>query len=209
MLRKILIGTAVVIPVIIAMLVAGARPAAEELPVLWPVPEFALLTQDSAPFDARALEGRVWVASFVYTHCPDVCPLVTRRVAELRDSVNAAGSPVRFLSITVDPARDTPAVLRGYAKAFDATLPQWVFLTGSAETVIPLVNDGFKLQASNPTVHSEHEMEHQHEPSGDYMVSHSDRLVLIDAQRQVRGTYSTSDPDAMLQLRRDLRTLGL
>lgn len=209
MVRRILIGIAIAIPLLIGVLIAGARPAASSLPVLWPVPQFSLLTQDSAPFDDRALSGQVWVASFVYTHCPDVCPLVTRRVAELRDSLNAEGKPVRFLSISVDPARDTPSVLRAYAKAFNAELPQWVFLTGDPAVVLALVTDGFKLQAMNPTVHAEHEDGHDHEPSGDYMVSHSDRLVLIDATGQVRGTYSSSDAEALAQLRRDLLSLGL
>lgn len=217
MVRRILIGIAILIPMLIGVLVVAARPKLPTLPVLWPVPAFTLISQDSAPFEDRALEGQVWIASFVYTNCPDVCPLVTRRVAELRDSLQAVGAPVRFLSISVDPARDTPAVLREYAKAFNATLPQWVFLTGEPETVIQLVTAGFKLQASNPFVPTDNEMdhdhggeaEHRHEPSGDYMVSHSDRLVLIDAQRQVRGTYSSSDPEAMQQLRRDLGSIGL
>ena len=207
--RKALFGAAVAIPILtIAIIFSLTRPRPEPLPVLWPVPEFSLLDQDSLPFNSSELTGKVWLASFVYTKCPDFCPLVTQRMAVLRDSIAADDKlrdRVRLLSITVDPLRDSPGALRAYAQRFRAAKPNWLFLTGPVTEVIPLVNQGFHLSTIHPKVHDPHEHTHAHDSiAGDYMVSHSDRIVLIDAQRRVRGTYASSDPEALTALWTDL-----
>jgi protein SCO1/2 len=184
--------------------------AAQVPPVFWPVPAFTLLDQDSAAFSSDQLRGRVWLASFVYTNCPDVCPLVTERMAALRDSLQRKGrlGEVRLLSVSVDPLRDSPSVLRNYAVRLRAQKPDWVFLTGPLEAVIPLVSDGFHLTAIHPAHHDEYESSHTHDqPPADYVVNHSDRIVLIDREGQVRGTYVASDPEALARLRRDLRII--
>lgn len=210
--RRLLIGIAIVLPIATLLLAQRSRPGGAEarLPIYWSVPRFSLLDQDSAQFTDAQLRGHTWVASFVYTQCPDVCPLVTNRMAALRDELRADQrlGQVRLLSITVDPVRDTPGVLRDYASKFAAQKPDWVFLTGTLETVIPLVNDGFHLTALHPARHDEHEPTHQHDAqSPDYTVVHSDRLVLIDETGSVRGTYATTDTTALQQLRRDLANL--
>ena len=208
-IRKALVGAAVAIPILtIAIIFSLARPRPEPLPVLWPVPDFSLIDQDSLPFNSAEMSGKMWLASFVYTKCPDFCPLVTQRMAVLRDSIAAdekLRDRVRLISITVDPPRDSPAVLREYAERFRATKPNWLFLTGPVTEVIPLVNQGFHLSTIHPKVHDPHEHTHAHDAiAGDYMVSHSDRIVLIDAQRRVRGTYASSDPEALKRLWMDL-----
>ncbi len=192
------------LPVLTIIGLAMARQRAAEMPaVLWPVPEFRLLDQDSTPFSSQQLHGRVWLASFVYTNCPDVCPLVTHRMAALRDSLQRQDRPgnVGLLSFSVDPVRDSPAVLRAYAAQFRAAKPDWVFLTGALETVIPLVTQGFRLTAMHPA-----HLGHPHKSAGaaDYTVTHTDRIVLIDRDGQVRGTYESSDPEALARLRKDL-----
>ncbi len=192
------------------MLGLARRRAAESPPVFWHVPAFTLLDQDSAAFSSDELRGRVWLASFVYTNCPDVCPLVTERMAALRDSLQRKGrlGEVRLLSVSVDPLRDSPGVLRNYAVRLRAQKPDWVFLTGPLEAVIPLVSGGFHLTAIHPAHHDEYESTHAHDqPQADYVVNHSDRIVLIDREGRVRGTYVASDPEAQARLRRDLRAI--
>ena len=178
----------------------------ETLPVLWNVPAFTLLDQDSTPFSSTELTGRIWLASFVYTNCPDVCPMVTARMAALRDSLQQQGrlGDVRLFSITVDPLRDTPAVLREYGAKFRASKPDWVFLTGPLATIVPLVNEGFRLSLMHPHARAQ-DTTHAHET--DYMVNHTDRIVLIDRESRVRGTYESTDPAALARLRADLRRL--
>jgi len=227
-LRWALHTTAIAIPALILALVL-LWPS-EPLPqALWQVPEFSLLDQDAQPFSDQQMRGHVWVAGFVYTNCPDVCPLITQRMATLRDSLRTEGefgSAVRFASFTVDPERDTPAVLRAYASSFGVDDAQeWRFLTGEAAAVLALINEGFHLNAAraeqtmaaldsgsvkSAVSHSHGGEEHVHEtpqPVDGYMVGHSDRLVLIDHEGVVRGTYVSSDADALAQLRRDLRVL--
>jgi protein SCO1/2 len=211
-MKKILLAAALMIPVLLVVFVLSARSRlAEPLPVYWSAPEFQLLDQDSAAFAGTQMSGSTWLASFVYTNCPDVCPLVTQRMAALRDTIAAQDElrgKVRLLSISVDPARDRPAVLQEYAQRFRATKPDWLFLTGPTDVVLPLINEGFRLSTIHPQVHDAHEQQHRHDSiAADYMVSHSDRIVLIDRDRQVRGTYPSSDPEALRQLRADLRRL--
>ncbi len=146
--------------VALAMVGAGASLAVrlqgggrtEPVPTLWDAPEFVLTDQTGGALARGDLAGTVWLASFVYTHCPDVCPLVTRRMAEIRDGLAAEGllgSRVRLVSITVDPARDSPDVLRRYAAGFGADDPaHWAFLTGEPDALRSIIEDGFKLPAA-------------------------------------------------------------
>ena len=71
--------------------------------------------------------------TFIYTSCPDVCPLLTDKMAQVQDELGPDfGAEVAFVSITVDPEHDTPEVLKEYAETFDADLGGWGFLTGDA-----------------------------------------------------------------------------
>lgn len=177
-----------------------------DLAVLWPAPEFALVDQEGDSLRAADLRGDVWVASFVFTNCTGVCPLITARMARLRDSLAAdglLGEEVRLVSFSVDPARDTPEALRDYADRFDAGPPPgWAFLTGSPpERVRDMIQEGFKLTAvampAGPA-----------DTLAGYQVSHSPRLVLVDREGRVRGTYEATDPVAVDSLLGDVRRLA-
>jgi protein SCO1/2 len=117
---------------------AGAHDASHEqrLPMIAPAPGFALTSQDGLPVTLGDFRGRVVAVTFVYTRCPDVCPLLTDKMARVRDELGAAFGPeVAFVSITVDPEHDTPEVLKDHATAFDADLDGWAFLTGAAADI--------------------------------------------------------------------------
>jgi cytochrome oxidase Cu insertion factor (SCO1/SenC/PrrC family) len=152
------------IAVVCALLLAGAGlwmwhaatrtdlapppPAAESLPPLGAVPEFSLVERSGRPATLADLRNRVWVADFVYTTCTDTCPLQTARMAALQAEF-AAEPDFRLVSISVDPDRDTVAVLRKYADRFAADRDRWLFLTGSQATIYALVRDGFKLDVED------------------------------------------------------------
>jgi protein SCO1/2 len=111
-----------------------AQKASEVAPlrVIGPAPAFALINQDGDRATLADLQGKVGVVTFIYTRCTDTCPLLTAKMASLQQPLGADfGSRVRFVSISVDPEADTPAVLRGYAQAHGANLSGWSFLTGS------------------------------------------------------------------------------
>jgi protein SCO1 len=101
-----------------------------------PAPDFALVDQEGRPVTLESLRGQVVLLDFVYTHCPGPCPILTgTHVAVQRALPPALAPKVRFVSISLDPARDTPEALRRYAEAHGADLARWSFLTGEPDAV--------------------------------------------------------------------------
>lgn len=175
-----------------------------ELPVLWPAPDFALVDQSGDTLRTAELEGTAWVAHFFFTSCEAVCPLTTARMRELRDGLAAdgrLGEEVRLVSVSVDPARDTPPVLHEYAARHGGSPPsEWAFLTGSSpEAVRRLLQEGFKVAASRAPSAGD--------TAAGYQVDHSPRLELVDRRNRVRATYVATEPDALDRLRSDLESL--
>ena len=108
----------------------------ERLPVIGAAPDFALTSQDGAEVTLGAFRGKVVAVTFIYASCPDVCPLLSDKLARVQDELGADfGARIAFLSITVDPERDTPEVLKEYAEALDADLAGWSFLTGTKAAI--------------------------------------------------------------------------
>jgi len=165
--------------------------------VLGTVPRFSLTERHGTPVSAADLAGRVWVADFVFTRCPDICPVLSTRMASLQEALNgklAAGdAPVRLVSISVDPLHDTPETLAAYADHYHAG-PDWLFLTGSRDAVAALLRDGFRVAFSD-------------EGPPTSPITHSDRFVLVDRQLRIRGYYHGSDPADLARLVADATRL--
>jgi protein SCO1/2 len=128
------IGLLIVLAVVgwLAPTFSDAAAERESLPKIGPAPEFDLTTQDGQRLSLKELRGKVVVLTFIYTSCADTCPLLTAKLAGLQAALEADFGPkVFFLSITVDPERDTPAVLQRYAQTHGANLAGWAFLTGT------------------------------------------------------------------------------
>jgi protein SCO1/2 len=101
------------------------------LPTIGPAPEFTLTSQDGAPVSLADYRGKVVAVTFIFTSCQDTCPLLTAKMAQVQDELGSQfGARIAFVSITVDPERDTPEVLKQYAQNFGANLAGWAFLTG-------------------------------------------------------------------------------
>lgn len=155
-------------------------------------PDFRLTDEEGREFSRSDLEGRVWVAGFIYTRCATMCPAITGRMSALQEAFPG----LRLVSFTVDPDGDTPAVLRGYARAHGADPARWRFLSGSSEDLRRAAQDGFRISAvPNPN------------PSPGDLILHSDRLVLVDGANRIRGTFSSGDPSAMRRLKRQIEAL--
>jgi protein SCO1/2 len=125
------------------LLTLSAAPAASQVPdppkrgavgrkaVETPVPDFVLMDQDKRPFHLSGLRGKMVLVSFIYTTCPDVCPLLTAKFAGIQRKLKSQGRNGYFLlSITTDPGADTAKVLRSYGGRFGADFHSWAFLTG-------------------------------------------------------------------------------
>ena len=120
---------------------AGPRPTLHGLPLLQegdPLPEAMLLTQDSLQLRLSDLRGQAVLLTFIYTRCPvpDFCPLMSRRFRQLQEPLKARfGDRTRLLTISFDPAYDTPSVLRRYARHYTDDTRHWIFATGDTTTI--------------------------------------------------------------------------
>src|SRR4029077_16743393 len=115
---------------------AGSLATAETLPKIKPAPEFTLTKQDGKRLALKELRGKVLAITFIYASCTDTCPLLTAKMAGIQDRLGPAfGEKIFFVSITVDPERDTPEVLKQYAEAHKANSAGWAFLTGTSAEI--------------------------------------------------------------------------
>ena len=109
----------VVLTAVLPFLLVSCYKPTRHLEVFYDVPEFHLTAQDGQPFDSHVLTGKIWVADFIYTTCPGPCPRMTSQMKEVQNAILKMPD-VKLVSFTVDPERDTPAVLAAYAKSASA-----------------------------------------------------------------------------------------
>jgi len=156
------------------------------------VPHFQLVNQEGQPFDSAQLAGKIWIADFIYTTCPGPCPMISTRMSELQKPLEK--TDVHLVSFSVDPEKDKPEVLRGYAEKLRAEPKRWDFLTGSKSAIYKLSHDGFKLAVSSGS-----------DEAGTPV--HSTRMVLVDRHGEIRGYYEATAADAMTKLLADTNHL--
>ncbi len=185
--------------------------ALEQLADYGQVPDFSLIERSSRPVTRADLLGKVWIVNFFYTECPDTCPLQSAHIARLQDGF-AAEPDVRLVSISVDPAHDTPQVLAQYATRYGADPARWLFLTGSKDAIYQLAIDGFHLgvverdeQARRGTSNARAWLgpgsAWAHAVSNpDRKLIHSSRFVLVDRQSRIRGYYHGTDWESLERL---------
>jgi protein SCO1/2 len=176
----------------LAMCAAVTRVTGDEtktdarLAKIGPAPHFTLTTQNGVRLSLRDLRGKVVAVTFIYASCVDTCPLLTAKMASLQAKLGREfGSRVFFVSVTVDPERDTPEVLRRYAEAHGANLAGWAFLTGTS-TQIREVERRYGVYARK-------------NPGGD--VDHTFLTSIVDQSGVLRVQYLgvRFDPDEMLR----------
>jgi len=159
-----------------------------ELPVLGTIPEFYFTDSRDKKISRADLNGKVWVADFIFTTCTMACPVLTGNMnlvhKEFRNNDN-----VRIVSISVYPEYDTPEVLKEYASQYDANTNRWHFLTGPEENVQNVIKNGFKM--------------------GDYedIIFHSEKFALVDQKGRLRGYYSGMQTEDVTRLKKDINKL--
>jgi len=173
-----------------------AAPLPPRLPVLAVLPPFELTDQDGRPFGTKELEGRVWVASFIFTRCTTVCPAVTTRMAKVQDRTRQLAPAFHLVSFSVDPGYDTPERLAEYARVHHASPRLWSFLTGDEAAVKETVVKGLKTAMGREGPEGA--------PEG---IFHGSHLVLVDARGRVRAYYDPDEPAAVDTLVRDVGLL--
>jgi protein SCO1/2 len=158
------------------------------LPVYGNVPDFRLISQTGAPFERASLNGKIWVANFIFTHCTTSCPRMSSQMARVQSST-AEFPDVRLVSFSVDPQRDTPEALSVYAHRYQAQPGRWFFLTGDQKTLDALDRRSFMLG------------------NVDGSLEHSTRFVLVDRRGRIRAYYSAAQDDPSRGLIVDIRWL--
>src|SRR6266498_4711150 len=143
------------------------------------VPSFQLTNQNGQPFGSAQLADKIWIADFIYTTCPGPCPMISSRMSELQKPLEK--TEVHLVSFSVDPEKDTPAILRSYAERLQAEPGRWDFLTGPKSAIYKLSHDGFKLAVSDGS-------------DAQGIPVHSTRMVLVDRHGQIRGYYDAAEP---------------
>jgi len=179
-----------VLSLAVALLSGACRDQPPQLGQFGKLPAFTFTNQLGQPFSDRDLRGRVAVVDFIFTSCPDVCPLLTEQLRGLQKQL-PADQALSFVSFSVDPEHDTPERLRAFAKAHGADVPHFWFVTGPLAQVKEVVTRGFK-QA----------MEAQPVREGvPRNVLHGTHFVLVDKTGEIRGFFA-SDREGEADLKR-------
>jgi protein SCO1/2 len=163
------------------------------------IPPFQLTDQDGRKVDEHLFDGRITVLDFIFTHCPYACPMMTLAMQDAAKALERTN--VHFVSVSVDPAHDTPERMREYADNAGADLKRWEFLTGDAATVRTIVFDALKFALEEDPTRK------VTLPGGAQMpnITHPTKLIVIGPDRKVIGIYNSDDPDDRAKLLRDAR----
>ena len=175
-------------------------------------PAVSLTNQLDQPVKLESLQGRVVVLTFLYTYCPDVCPIVTTQLRDVQTQLAADdASEVEFVAISVDPERDTVKTAREYLDRWELK-DEWQFLVGNQETLAPI----WQSYYVDPYAESPKEETPTPEPRGAvdslsaaiaerYLVIHSAPVFLIDREGRRRVVFTSPlDPSEIVQ---DIRVL--
>ena len=160
----------------------------DDLPISGSVPDFKFTDSNGETISREDMEGKVWVADFIFTTCTMACPIMTGNMNIIHKSFKDDNN-VRIISISVYPEYDTPEVLKEYASRYNANTDRWHFLTGPEESVKNIIKTGFKI--------------------GDYedIISHSEKFALVDVRGNIRGYYSGMETEDMSKLKKDIKRL--
>lgn len=140
---------------------------------------FQLVDQNGRTITNTQLEGKWLLVYFGYTHCPDACPTTLNNLAVALRDLGAKRDEIRPVFITIDPARDTPTVMKDYVTAFDAPI---LALTGTVAQVARAANDYRVYYAKHP------------EPGGDYSMDHSSIVYVMDPKGRFTASFNGEDP---------------
>jgi len=163
------------------------------------VPAFDLVDDQGAVFTEEALRGHPTIIDFVFTRCDTICPVVSARMAQMQERLaDRKAESIKLVSITVDPAHDTPEKLHAYARTFGAKPDKWRFLTGPTDKVRALVEGPFMNSMRNEGVTA----------SGAPQISHSGYFVLVDGELKIRGVYDSSEQSRLDELDHHARYLA-
>jgi protein SCO1 len=167
------------------------------------VPDFRLANQLGDTVSWKDMEGNIVIADFFFTHCPNICPRLTLQMKKLQEGLGhieqaseRTQDSIRFLSISVDPERDSVPALKAWANRFQINPESWWLLTGPKKEIYDLSMNDLKMGLVDGQ-------------GVDTSFFHTDLMVLLDKNRNIRGYYHGLDSTALAQLAHDAVLLSL
>ena len=163
-----------------------------EVPVLFESPAFAMTDQNGHPTSNKELAGRVWIADFIFTSCSGACPKVTEKMVEVQKAL-ADEPDIRFVSFSVDPARDDPKTLKAYGEQHNPGDTRWLLLRPADQKAVIQVAQKMAAIGRSTDAHDS--------------IPHTDFFILIDPSGRVRGLYDSKKAPDVERLKMDARKL--
>lgn len=160
------------------------------------VKPFKLTNQFGKEVGLDDFPGKIIIVDFFFTSCPSICPTLTRNMKRLQDAFVKTDTIVRFVSFTVDPARDSAQRLKAYGDKFRINHDTWWMLTGTKKEIYDIALNEFKASIAQ-------------EEGVDTNFIHTDRIFLLDKDRVVRGWYNGLDSNKLDLLIRDVVLLNM
>jgi len=165
--------------------------------------DFSLTNQLGKTVSWKDMSGKIVVADFFFTHCPTICPLLTKNMKRLQESItnsqrvgDKTNQSIHFLSFSIDPERDSVERLKYWADRFQINPDQWWLLSGNKKTIYDLIIHEMKVPVEDGE-------------GVDTSFVHTDHFVLIDSNRYVRGFYHGLDSVSLAKLSKDIVLLTL
>ncbi len=191
------VAIVVVLPLSVYAVVNWYERSVQALPVLisktHTIADYRLVNQLGKESSIKNWEGKIVVANFFFTHCPYVCPKMTNNLKKVQKA-NVGDKNLLFVSFSVDPERDSSEQLKEFARRFNIDQSNWQLLTGSKKEIYRLARKSFQVIATDGD-------------GGENDFIHSDQLVLIDAQKRIRGYYEGTEEKETDQLIKDIKKL--
>jgi protein SCO1/2 len=158
------------------------------------IADFSFLNQDSIFINQKRIEGKIHVANFIFTTCGSICPVMTRNMKIVSDSL-VSNKDLVFLSFSVTPWIDNPKILKKYKELNNIKNKNWEFLTGTKSAIYKLARQSYFAEEdigfskdSTEFLHTEH-------------------FILVDKAKRIRGIYNGTLTLEMQQLIDDIKTL--
>lgn len=199
-LKFVILGTIFIGPIVWGLIWKYSKTSYTKLPVMgsiemngdttpWLIPDFSFIDQNGDSVTQKDFDGKIYVANFFFATCPDVCPRMNRNLHLVYEKFKR-DSNIKFLSHTVHPEHDTVAVLAEYAKKLKVDSKIWHFVTGRKKDIYTIAEESYKAV----TVEGD-------KPAN---FIHSDKLILVDKEKHIRGIYDSQDFKDVLRLEDDI-----
>lgn len=187
----------IILPITVFALVNWYDTSVKALPVLndknHKIEDYKLTNQEGREVSTKEWKNKIVVANFFFTHCPSICPKMVTNLKEVQQAF-PQDENLLIVSFSVDPEKDSVSVLKKFATRFHINEADWHLITGSKIEIYRLARNSFKVTATDGD-------------GGPEDFIHSDKLILIDTKKQIRGYYTGTDKTEVAQLIKDIKKL--